>query len=118
LYSDITPDQKYIVAPAAFDNQILIIEVETGKVIKRLVTGLSPIIALIDSTGKYAYISNATDKHVTQLDMQTFVSRKIATKDGPNGLAFVAPVTGKIHKPLTFGVPLPLSGADASYGRD
>ena len=118
LYSDITPDQKYIVAPAAFDNQVIIIEVETGKIIKRLITGLNPIIALIDASGKYAYISNATDKHVTQIDMQTFETKNIQTKDGPNGLAFVKPVITPVHKQLTFGVPLALSGADASRGRD
>ena len=118
LYSDITPDQKYILAPAAFDNQVLIIDVETGKVVKRLVTGLNPIIALIDASGKYAYISNATDKHVTQLDMQTFETKNIETKDGPNGIALIAPVKKQAHKKLTFGVPLPLSGADASFGRD
>lgn len=118
LYSDITPDQKYIVAPAAFDNQVLIIEVGTGKIIKRLVTGLNPIVALMDPNGKYAYISNATDKHVTQIDMQTFETRNIQTKDGPNGLAFVKPSITPVHKPLTLGVPLPLSGANASHGRD
>lgn len=118
LYSDITPDQKYIVAPAAFDNQVLIIEVATGKIIKRLVTGLNPILALIDEAGKYAYISNATDKHVTRIDMQTFETKNIQTKDGPNGLTFVTPVIKKIHKQLNFGVPLPLSGANAARGRD
>lgn len=118
LYSDITPDQKYIVAPAAFDNQVLIIEVDTGKVIKRIVTGLNPIIALIDASGKYAYISNATDKHVTQIDMKTLATKNIHTKDGPNGLAFIKAITNVVHKKLTFGVPLPLSGRDALRGRD
>lgn len=118
LYSDITPDQKYIVAPAAFDNQVLIIDVETGKVIKRLITGLNPIIALMDANGKYAYIGNATDKHVTQLDMQTFETKNMPSKDGPNGLALIAPVAATPHKLLTFGAPLPLSGAYASRGLD
>lgn len=118
LYSDMTPDQKYIVAPAAFDNQVLIIDVETGKIVKRLVTGLNPIIALIDESGKFAYISNATDKHITRINMQTFETKNIETEDGPNGLAFIASCKEQSHKKLTFGVPLPLSGADASFGRD
>lgn len=118
LYSDITPDQKYIVAPAPFDNQILIIEAETGKIIKRLITGLAPMNTLIDPNGKYAYISNANDNHVTQINVQTFEMKNIQTKDGPNGLAFVKPVITPVHKQLTFGVSLPLSGADASRGRD
>ncbi len=118
LYSDMTPDQKYIIAPAAFDNQVLIIEVETGKIIKRLVTGLNPILALVDASGKYAYISNATDKHVTRIDLQTFETSHIQTKNGPNGLAFVTTATAQLHKQLTLGVPLPLSGTDAAAGRD
>lgn len=118
LYSDITPDQKYIVAPAPFNNQVLIIEVETGRIIKRLITGLNPIIALIDASGKFAYISNATDKHVTQIDMKNFETKNIQTKDGANGLALIEPVINKIHKPLILGVPLPLSGSDSLRGRD
>lgn len=118
LYSDITPDQKYILAPAAFDNQVLVIEVETGNVLKRIVTGLNPILALIDADGKYAYISNATDTHVTQIDLATFGTKKIKTKDGANGLAFINSTETSVHKKLKIGVPLPLSGADAAYGRD
>lgn len=118
LYSDITPDQKFILAPAAFDNQVLVIDVETGNVIKRLVTGLNPILALIDTAGKYAYISNATDTHVTQIDLATFTTKKIKTKDGSNGLAFIHSDTISRHKKLKIGVPLPLSGADAAFGRD
>lgn len=118
LYSDMTPDQKYIVAPAAFDNQVLIIETDTGKIIKRLVTGLNPMNALIDEKGHYAYISNATDTHVTQIDLQTLETKNIQTKEGPNGLALIVPVNPQARKQLRLGVPLPLSGAQASVGRD
>lgn len=118
LYSAMTPDQKYIVAPAAFDNQVLILEVETGRVIKRLVTGLNPILALIDENGKYAYISNATDKHVTRIDMQTFETKNIITQDGSNGLALISSIKKPAHKKLVLGVPLPLSGDKAAFGRD
>lgn len=118
LYSDISPDQKYIVAPAAFDNQVIIIDAETGLVIKRIVTGLNPINALINADGKYAYISNATDKHITQIDMRTFAITNIKTQDGPNGLAFIPSIKKQTHKKLILGVPLPLSGTNASIGRD
>lgn len=86
LYSDITPDQKYIVAPAAFDNQILIIDVQTKTVVKRIVTGLNPVTVMMDAEGKYAYVTNATDKHITKINMQTFTTTNIYTKEGPNGL--------------------------------
>lgn len=118
LYSDITPDQKYIVAPAAFNHQVVIIDAATGGVVKRLVTGLNPIMALIDENGQYAYISNATDGHVSQIDMQTFAVNNIKTQEGPNGLALITATQKQAHKKLTFGAPLPLSGAEAACGMD
>lgn len=118
LYSDITPDQKYIVAPAAFDNQILILSVETGKIVKRMVTGLNPVTVMIDAEGKFAYVTNATDKHITKIDLATFEPTNIDTKDGPNGITLVPYYPKNEHKKLTLGVILPLSGQDAQRGRD
>ena len=118
LYSDITPDQRYIIAPAAFDNQVIVIEVSTGKIVKRLVTGLNPVTVMIDTEGDYAYITNATDHHVTKLDLKTFETTKLLTKDGPNGITLV-PFSEKIaHQKLVLGVALPLSGQDSARGRD
>ncbi len=118
LYSDITPDQKYIVAPAPFDNQIVVLSVETGKVLHRIVTGLNPINVLIDAKGQFAYVANATDTHVSKIDLATFESNNIYTKDGSNGMAFV-PYYPKIkHKKLTLGVALPFTGQHAQRGRD
>jgi DNA-binding beta-propeller fold protein YncE len=118
LYSDITPNQKLIVAPAAFDNQVVIINVETGTIAKRLVTGLNPVTVLIDAEGRFAYVTNATDKHVSKIDLTTFEPTNIATKDGPNGIAFVSNSSNDPHKKLILGVMLPLSGQDAQRGRD
>lgn len=118
LYSDISPDQKYIVAPAAFDNQIVILEVETGKVIKRIVTGLNPVTVMIDAEGKFAYVTNATDKHVSKINLATFESTNILTKNGPNGIALVPYSPKSKMKQLNLGVMLPLSGGDAQRGRD
>lgn len=118
LYSDITPDEKYIVAPAAFNDQVIIIDVETGKVVKRIVSGLNPVTVMIDSAGSFAYITNATDKHVTKIDMSTFEETRIQTKDGPNGITLV-PFDVKLdHKKLTLGVALPLSGQESPRGLD
>jgi len=118
LYSDITPNQKYIVAPAAFDNQVVIIEVATGKIVKRLVTGLNPVTVMIDAKGQFAYITNATDKHVTKIDLSSFATTNIFTKDGPNGIAEIPYFQKSKHNKLTLGVMLPLSGQDAKQGRD
>lgn len=118
LYSDITPDQKLIIAPAAFDNQIIIIDVGTGKVVKRIVTGLNPINVIISPSGKFAYVANATDKHITKINLSTFETKNIVTHGGPNGMAFVPYYAKYHHKKLTLGVALPLSGQDGAKGRD
>jgi hypothetical protein len=118
LYSDSTPDQKYILAPAPFDHQVVVIDVETGKVIKRLVTGLNPINVLVDSDGQFAYVSNASDNHLSKIDLKTWKVTSIATHEGPNGLAFVPQFDTQSHKKLTLGVALPLTGKEGPKGRD
>lgn len=118
LYSDISPNQQYIVAPAPFDNQVAIIDVKSGNVLRRLITGLNPTTALISRDNKYAYITNATDKNVSKIDLSTFRFKQITTKDSPNNIEFVE-MQGQIpHKELLLGVALPLTGADAQKGKD
>lgn len=118
LYSDITPDQKYVLAPAPFDHQVAVIDVDSGQVIKRLVTGLNPMNVLVSPNGLYAYASNATDKHLSQIDLRTFEVISIPTHAGPNGLAFIPEFSSNIHKKLRMGVALPLTGKDGSKGRE
>lgn len=118
LYSDITPDQKYILAPAAFDHQVVVIDVASGKVLKRLVTGLNPINVLVDKDGQFAYVSNATDKHLSKIDLKTFEVSKIPSHEGPNGLAFIPAFNQNVPEKLMLGVPLPLTGKDGTKGRD
>ncbi|QLZ69520.1 hypothetical protein FOLKNPGA_02314 [Legionella sp. PC1000] len=118
LYSDITPDQKYVLAPAPFDHQVAVIDVGSGHVIKRLVTGLNPINVLVNPDGQYAYVSNATDKHLSKIDLHTFEFTSIPTHAGPNGLAFIPEFTSSIHKKLRMGVALPLTGKEGSKGRE
>ncbi|CAM2735519.1 PQQ-dependent catabolism-associated beta-propeller protein [Legionella steigerwaltii] len=118
LYSEMTPDQKYILAPAPFDHQVAVIDVESGLVIKRLVTGLNPINVLTSPDGKFAYVSNATDKHLSKIDLNTFELTSIPTHAGPNGLAFIPEFTPGLHKKLRMGVALPLTGKDGPKGRD
>ncbi|AWN74685.1 hypothetical protein LEAN103870_14035 [Legionella anisa] len=118
LYSDITPDQKYVLAPAPFDHQVAVIDVDSGQVIKRLVTGLNPINVLVSPEGQYAYVSNATDKHLSKIDLHTFEFTSIPTHAGPNGLAFIPEFTSSTHKKLRMGVALPLTGKEGSKGRE
>jgi len=123
LYSAMTPDGKTIVAPAVWNNEILIIDTKTDQVIKRIVTGVNPVTVVIDAKGRYAYVSNARNSHVAKIDLKTFTVKDIDTKAGPNGLVL-------IHRPheishstsslpqFTIGAVLPLTGKDQDIGRD
>ncbi len=118
LYSDMTPDKKYIIAPAVWDSQAIIIDTATGKVLKRIVTGLDPVTVKISQSGKFAYVTNARDDHVTEINLKTFQAKNILTANGPNGLAVIKFIPPAKHKILTLGVPLPLSGKDGAKGRE
>lgn len=118
LYSDMSPNQKYIVAPAPFDNQVVIIDVATGKVLKRIITGLNPTTALISRDNKYAYITNATDMHLSKIDLNTLKVSDISSKESPNNIDFVSGQSRVQAKKLSLGVALPLTGANSQKGRD
>jgi DNA-binding beta-propeller fold protein YncE len=55
LYSAVTNDNRYIIAPVALDNIVLIIDAITGNILKRLQTGQVPINAQV--TKNFAYVS-------------------------------------------------------------
>lgn len=118
LYSDMTLDGKYIIAPAVWDSQVVIIDTATGLVVKRIVTGLDPVTVKLSSSGKFAYVTNARDSYVTEINLDSFQSRNIITGDGPNGIAVTTYIPTSERKTLTIGVALPLSGNDAKYGRE
>jgi len=87
FYSNITPDQKYIITPAALDNTVLVIDAETGAVVHRLNTGKTPINVQI--SGNYAYVSQDKDYHIGQIDLTTFEVTKTLGVYGTNGIIVV-----------------------------
>lgn len=84
FYSNITPDQKYIIAPAALNDMVLVIDTSDGKVIQRLNTGKTPINVQV--SGKYAYISQDKDYHIGVIDLNTWQVSKGPAVYGTNGL--------------------------------
>jgi DNA-binding beta-propeller fold protein YncE len=87
LYSNITGDQKYIIAPAAFDSVVLLIDTETGKVVQRLQTGNTPINVQV--SGNKAYVTHARDNYIATIDLKTFQITKNLIAFGTNGLAVI-----------------------------
>ncbi len=87
FYSNITPDQKYILAPAALNDTVLVIDAETGQVLQRLNTGKTPINVQV--SGKFAYISQDKDYAIGVIDLETFQVTKGPSVYGTNGLIVV-----------------------------
>lgn len=123
LYSAISRNGRFIVAPAVWNNQILIINNQTGAVVKRLVTGLDPVNVVIDDESHYAYVSNARNSHISKINLDTLHAEEIHTQAGPNGIALLDN-TFSVHSKkqtlpqLTLGAFIPLTGENKGLGRD
>lgn len=87
LYSNVTNDQKYIIAPAAFDNVVLVIDAASGEVVHRLKTGGAPLNVQVTDT--YAYITHARDNYIGVIDLKTFTMVKMIAAFGTNGMVLV-----------------------------
>ncbi|SHM26878.1 DNA-binding beta-propeller fold protein YncE [Mucilaginibacter sp. OK098] len=87
LYSNITDDQKYILAPAPFDSVVLVIDAATGEVMHRLQTGDTPINVQV--SGMRAYVSHAKDDYIGTIDLGTFKVSKDLKAFGTNGLIVI-----------------------------
>lgn len=117
LYSKPTPDGKYILCPAVWESKILVLDIDRGSVLKRIDVGMDPIHIQVYEKGNTAYVSHGRSKFISKLSLDDFsVLNNIPTLGGPNGLAIV-----NIHsetEELVFGCCLPLSGANATEGRE
>jgi ABC-type branched-subunit amino acid transport system substrate-binding protein len=118
LYSVATPDGKRIVAPACWDSLVLVIEAETGEVLARIATGVDPVHVVVADGGEAAWVTNARSRYVTRIDLATYEQARIATGEGPNGIALCPRYAKKERKSLVFGCVLPLSGALGQSGRE
>jgi DNA-binding beta-propeller fold protein YncE len=88
LYSAMTPDSKYVLAPCAFDQKVLVIDVARGAAVATLATGKDPIAVQIAPDGRHAYVSNASDDHLSVIDLDGFNVRPFGVANMPNGLTF------------------------------
>lgn len=87
LYSGITPDQKYILSPAVEDNQVLVIEVRHGKVLKRLNTLKAPINVQVSAN--VAYVSHDEDNSIVTIDLKTYKTSQTLKAFGTNGFVLI-----------------------------
>ena len=83
LYSKATPDEKHVLAPAVWEGLILVIDVDAGKVVKRISTGIDPVQVEIAPHGNSAYVTHGRSYWLSEIDLTTFEERRrVATKGG------------------------------------
>jgi DNA-binding beta-propeller fold protein YncE len=88
LYSTMTPDGARIFAPAPLDQKVLVIDVASGKPIATFATGKDPIAVHIAPDRRSAFVCNASDDHLSRVDLQTLEVTSFGTANMPNGLTF------------------------------
>lgn len=116
FYSDMTVDNRFVISPAGFDNMVIIIEVATGKVVKCIVTGFTPVAVKVFEN--FAFVTHPRDEHITKINLSTFETENFNTASGTNGIALLPFIFPAAHKKLTLGVALPFSGKDAQKATD
>jgi ABC-type branched-subunit amino acid transport system substrate-binding protein/DNA-binding beta-propeller fold protein YncE len=119
LYSEPLPDGKTILAPAVWEGQVLVIDVDAKKIVKSLTTGVDPVHIICAYNKKSAYVTHGRSKWAAEISFDTLeIVRLIPTRGGPNGAA-VAPWQAEIKRgQVCFGATLPFTGEYAVEGRE
>jgi len=120
LYSKATPDGRYVLAPAVWEGQIVVVDLKTEQVVTRIVTGIDPVQVMISPDKSSAYVTHGRSRWLSEIELSGFTEkRRIETLGGPNGAAFApwSPVPAK-RKILMFGACLPFTGEAAVEGRE
>lgn len=86
----VDPTGRYVVAAVGSTNEAVIIDTAKDEVIQRIPSGQSPHGVAYSHNGKYAWVTNEFDDHVTRITMGTWEAVKIpllrAPYTGGNGL--------------------------------
>lgn len=88
IYSTPSPDGQYILAPCPYDGQVLVLNILSGAIEKRIEAGKAPIYVQVSPAGNEAYIANAMDNHMSILNLDTYEMRDFTQVDRPNGFGF------------------------------
>lgn len=137
FYSKFIPGTNLVLAPAARESQVLVIDTspdlnDNQRVVKRLVTGIDPLQVILSPIQgeKKAYVTNADSPWISEItwdskndlefiDLESFkVKTKIPTKGGANGIAFSQFLPTPPTQVLKLGACLPFTGQYAAEGRE
>jgi DNA-binding beta-propeller fold protein YncE len=83
IYSTVTLDGKFIIAPAPYQKTVLFIDADNGNIVQRVITGKAPINVQV--SGGYAYVSNAQDEYLSKINLKDFSMKQISVA-GTNGI--------------------------------
>ncbi len=120
IYSSATNDGKYILLPAPYAQQVLIVNRSTGAVVKRVIPDRNPTTVTITDDSKYAFISPGNGSYIYKIDLSSslFPITKIFTETdaATNRIALVPEIAFNQPKEIHIAVVLPLSGPPPSQG--
>lgn len=101
FYPQATPDGKYILAPAVLSGKLLVLDAQSGAVIKELPV-MSPLLMAVTRDGKYAWISNVlvpkgfagpetkgTTGSILRLNLSDWATTEYLQVPDANGIAVV-----------------------------
>lgn len=86
----LTLDRKLALISDLAGNELVVLDVASRKVIKRIAIGKAPEGILLDPSGKRAFIAVSGDNHVAILDLdKLIVTGKLETGASPDGMAWI-----------------------------
>ncbi|MBY0506288.1 MAG: YncE family protein [Bryobacteraceae bacterium] len=86
----LTLDRKLALISDLAAGDLVVLDVATRKVVKRLAVGKAPEGILMDPSGTRAFVAVSGDNHVAIFDLQTLtVTGRLETGKGPDGMAWV-----------------------------
>jgi YVTN family beta-propeller protein len=87
-----TPDGRLVLISDLDGGELVVLERDTLKILKRMPLGRQPAGILIDPTGTLAYVAVTGDNFVAVIDLKTLeLAARIVAGTGPDGMAWAAP---------------------------
>lgn len=120
LYSTLTPDESFVLAPAVWEGQVLVVSTKDGTITHSLSTGIDPVQVVVSPDGARAYVTHGRTQWLSYIDLADLskVSGRIMAKGGPNGIAFAPWSSPAAQSQLTLATCLPFTGSFSAEGRE
>lgn len=132
LYTAITANGRFVLAPAVWEGKVYPIDLQRGKALMPVLLGSDPVHVHFAPGAHVAYVTHGRDNYISIIDVSELPGiaakevNRILTHDGPNRVATVELSTEQLamnslkpnRKRLRFAACLPLSGQNIVEGQD